>query len=311
MTYTSAEIRSRTFSIRPRGYKREAVESFLARVAADYQLALDAFSEFLQSEYYSARLNTLRHEVEETAKREIGEAEEEARNVTRDGVEAASRIREQGAHEALAITDSASEAAETLLNEAALLRRAAETEARNVWKRTHREVARTHAEARCESEAVLHSARDRAANLLADAEREAQELLEATQREAKELLEESRSHLAALHHYERKSLVRISEMELLLERITHMTQNAASQAVALQASAVGKTKWFAFLEPREIQLATIATLMQAPVQQTVDAFAALVRDLGSLLNQVVAQKQKEAGDGAPTTALIKSSSVRR
>ncbi|MGH2748930.1 MAG: 50S ribosomal protein L10 [Actinomycetota bacterium] len=54
---------------------------------------------------------------------------------------------------------------------------------------------------------------------------------------------------------------------------------------AAQASALAK------LEPREVQLATIAMMVNTPLQQTVNVFAALLRDLGSMLAQVVAQKE--------------------
>lgn len=56
---------------------------------------------------------------------------------------------------------------------------------------------------------------------------------------------------------------------------------------AAQASALAK------LEPREVQLATIARMMNTPMQQTVNVFAALLRDLGSMLTQVVAQKESD------------------
>jgi large subunit ribosomal protein L10 len=54
---------------------------------------------------------------------------------------------------------------------------------------------------------------------------------------------------------------------------------------AEQANALAK------LEPREIQLARIAMMMNAPLQQTVNVFSALLRDLGSMLGQVLAQKE--------------------
>jgi large subunit ribosomal protein L10 len=52
-----------------------------------------------------------------------------------------------------------------------------------------------------------------------------------------------------------------------------------------------QAKALAKLEPREVQLAKIAMMMNAPVQQTVNVFAALLRDLGSMLGQVLAQKE--------------------
>ena len=54
----------------------------------------------------------------------------------------------------------------------------------------------------------------------------------------------------------------------------------AEQAVAL-----------ARLEPREVQLSKIAMLMNSPAQQTANVLSALLRDLGSMLSQVVAQKE--------------------
>ncbi len=57
---------------------------------------------------------------------------------------------------------------------------------------------------------------------------------------------------------------------------------------AAQAQALAK------LESREVLLTKIAMLFNQPAQQTVNAFAALLRDLGSMLGQVLAQKESEA-----------------
>ncbi|HEV3472643.1 MAG TPA: 50S ribosomal protein L10 [Actinomycetota bacterium] len=48
------------------------------------------------------------------------------------------------------------------------------------------------------------------------------------------------------------------------------------------------------LESREVLLTKIAMLFNQPAQQTVNVFAALLRDLGSMLGQVLAQKESEA-----------------
>ena len=53
------------------------------------------------------------------------------------------------------------------------------------------------------------------------------------------------------------------------------------------------------LESREVLLTKIATLFNQPAQQTVNVFAAVLRDLGSMLAQVVAQKEAEAPAAAP------------
>ena len=52
-----------------------------------------------------------------------------------------------------------------------------------------------------------------------------------------------------------------------------------------------QAKALAKLEPREVQLAKVAMMMNAPLQQTVNVFSALLRDLGSMLGQVLAQKE--------------------
>jgi len=48
------------------------------------------------------------------------------------------------------------------------------------------------------------------------------------------------------------------------------------------------------LEPRETQLAKMAMMMNQPAQLTVNVLAALLRDLGSMLVQVVTQKESDA-----------------
>jgi large subunit ribosomal protein L10 len=62
-----------------------------------------------------------------------------------------------------------------------------------------------------------------------------------------------------------------------------------------------QAKALAKLEPREVQLAKIAMMMNAPLQQTVNVFSALLRDLGSMLGQVLAQKEsaEPKADGEP------------
>jgi large subunit ribosomal protein L10 len=48
------------------------------------------------------------------------------------------------------------------------------------------------------------------------------------------------------------------------------------------------------LEPRETQLAQIAMMLNQPAQLTANVLAALLRDLGSMLAQVVTQKESDA-----------------
>ncbi len=57
---------------------------------------------------------------------------------------------------------------------------------------------------------------------------------------------------------------------------------------AEQANALAK------LQPREVQLATIVMMVNTPLQQTANVLTALLRDFGSMLTQVLAQKEEEA-----------------
>jgi large subunit ribosomal protein L10 len=54
-----------------------------------------------------------------------------------------------------------------------------------------------------------------------------------------------------------------------------------------------QTKTLARLEPREVQLTKIATMMNSPAQQVANVISALLRDLGSMLGQVAQQKEAE------------------
>ena len=58
-----------------------------------------------------------------------------------------------------------------------------------------------------------------------------------------------------------------------------------------------QARQLASLEPREVQLAKMAMLMQSPVQQTANVLSALLRDLGSVLSQVLESKRSD-GEGA-------------
>ncbi|MDQ3954754.1 MAG: 50S ribosomal protein L10 [Actinomycetota bacterium] len=61
---------------------------------------------------------------------------------------------------------------------------------------------------------------------------------------------------------------------------------AGKVITAEQAQALAK------LEPRDVQLAKIAMMMNSPVQQLANVISALLRDLGSMLAQVADQKRE-------------------
>ena len=55
-----------------------------------------------------------------------------------------------------------------------------------------------------------------------------------------------------------------------------------------------EAKALASIEPREVLLAKVAMLANSPMQQTANVLSALLRNFGSMLAQVVEQKQSEA-----------------
>ncbi len=54
-----------------------------------------------------------------------------------------------------------------------------------------------------------------------------------------------------------------------------------------------QARGLARLEPREVQLAKIVMMVNTPLQQTANVLSALLRDFGSMLGQVLQQKESE------------------
>ena len=117
----------------------------------------------------------------------------------------------------------------------------------------------------------------------------------------------------------KNTLARIAVREVGLEDLVGMLEgptaiafikgDAAAAAKALDAAAkkfpvlqikggvlsgriidADQARELASLEPREVQLTKIAMMMNSPLQQTANVIGALLRDLGSMLAQVVEQK---------------------
>jgi hypothetical protein len=125
---------------------------------------------------------------------------------------------------------------------------------------------------------------------LTDAERRAGDLAEGRRREELALLDEPTRRLPRPEDYERELAARISEMERQLEELTRRVN----------------------LGPREIQLAKVAALINAPTQQAINVLAAPLRNLGFLLAQVVARKQEEtAGEASQERGSVGPYHVRK
>jgi large subunit ribosomal protein L10 len=125
----------------------------------------------------------------------------------------------------------------------------------------------------------------------------------------------------------KNTLARIAVREVGLERLTGMLEgptaiafcrgDAVQAAKALDEAArrfpvlvlkggvlrgkvidADQARDLASVEPREVQLARIAMLVNSPIQQTADVLAGLFRDLGSMLAQVVTRKEEDAAGTA-------------
>lgn len=129
----------------------------------------------------------------------------------------------------------------------------------------------------------------------------------------------------------KNTLARIAVKEVGLEDLVEMLQgptaiafirgDAAAAAKALDEAArkfpvleikggvldgkiisAEQAKQLAKLEPREVQLTTIAIMLNSPAQQAVNVLSALLRDAGSLLTQLLAQKEPEEAPNGPGEA---------
>ena len=104
----------------------------------------------------------------------------------------------------------------------------------------------------------------------------------------------------------KNTLARIAVREVGLDDLVAMLEGPTAVAFvkedpAAAAKALDEAaRRLATLEPREVQLAKIAMLLNQPAQLTANALAALLRDLESMLAQLVARRQEEGGDTSAT-----------
>jgi DivIVA domain-containing protein len=215
------DIQGHRFRAAFRGYAIEEVNSFLARVARDFQLLLDSVSQATASAKddpvlnsalgdFLARAQESAHSLLASARRDTDKRKEEARAEAR-------QIREQAAQEAAALKEKAQERAAELLEAANALVASAQQETEASRAGQHDEVDEIRSDALQESEAIVAAARDKAGSLLEVAELYARDLITRAQRDFEERVQPIARRRAEMEAFEQTLLARASALQKSLE----------------------------------------------------------------------------------------------
>src|SRR5919199_2287477 len=116
---TPQEIREQRFSTSFQGYERREVDSFLERVASDYEGAMgDRPPAIEPSESLAREVGAVIRAAQESAERLVKEAEQEATTARQQAFDEAAETRRQAMEDAASVLDDATEKAERLTHEA-------------------------------------------------------------------------------------------------------------------------------------------------------------------------------------------------
>jgi cell division initiation protein len=209
MSVTPRNIREHEFCVGPSGYDRDEVRSFLARVAEDYELALDLAGDFRAPilDEHPGVPDNVRKKSDEL----IRQAKEEARRIRQEAAAQAAEIREQAAEERLDLRELARDRAGHLLAEAKESM-AEVAEARD-------QVAQMRSGGTERTTITLNDAYDRAADILETAEANALGLIRKSQADYRARLDEVSQQLAEFELHEERLRRRILVMEGLVDKI--------------------------------------------------------------------------------------------
>jgi DivIVA domain-containing protein len=219
MPITPRDIRNNEFAVGMRGYDRDEVHSFLAKVANDYERVLDAVSSARSTQREPGHddfgvLAAARAGADDIIQQGAAEAE----HVRQQAADEAERVRRDAAEEATSIRQRAREKAARLLAEAE-----AEQEIAEEPPPAPGEVAQMLADAAREAATLLEEAYDQAAEQLQKAERRALEITEEAEKQCREALEEGRERLSSLQAHDRDLTVAMAEMEGLVAELQKHT----------------------------------------------------------------------------------------
>jgi DivIVA domain-containing protein len=235
MALTAHEIQNRRFALGIRGYEKDEVESFLAQVAADYQLALDAMASADPYGAIGREVSDVLRYAKESAETFSRSAHEESRRIVREASEEAARIREQSAEEAAATLEQAREEAARVKAEGEVRAREAQDQAELLRRRAHEEFAGARRQAEEEAAATLEGAGEKAVALVREAESHARELRESAEAKYHQRLGEATQRHAQLRAQEQELNDRVVEVAKTLQRLLaqlHPEDAALSQGLA-------------------------------------------------------------------------------
>jgi hypothetical protein len=221
------------------GYEKQAVDSFVLRATADYQLLLDATSEMaaLTKQDSSKVLERAR----EAANDLLHAAKELAKGIRHQGREESARIRADAYANARAMKNDASQIALEILNDAEIVGEQARKYSHETLRRARHEVAQIRSEAIDETQAILNASHEKANVLSAEAEHHAMEVLNEAESEYQARLDRAQQLLTALDSYERRVAARLFEMELLVERLALLIQDRDSVGGAREPTRIAAT----------------------------------------------------------------------
>jgi DivIVA domain-containing protein len=216
MWVTPRDVREHEFRLRPGGYDRDAVRHFLARVADDYEHALDA------ARAPSASVPDALDGMLESARQDGFElmslAEEEAWTTRQDAAAHAAEIREQAAEECVYLKEAARERASRVVGEADKRMHEAE-EAAEALARAGQIVVEMRSNAAAQATSALDSAYEQAADVLEKAEHDALELIREAESGYRIRVEGVSQEVARFEFHDEELRRRIVEIEELVERL--------------------------------------------------------------------------------------------
>src|SRR5918992_2811622 len=239
------EIQGHQFRAAFLGYDIKHVHHFMARVARDFQLLLDAVTQVTASGKHAGLLNSVGAPVlaraTEEAESILASVRKDAEKTKEEARAQARRIREQAGQEAAAIKEEAQERAAELLEEAHALLTRAQRDIESLKASQHEEVNRIRRDALQETEAIVAAARDRAASLLQEAELYARGIMTDAQRDYDEQFQRTARRLAEMEVFQQALAVNVFDSEELLrvlgrrltaiKKLKPSTREALEQAV--------------------------------------------------------------------------------
>lgn len=260
MPLTPEDIKGHSFPINRRGYEKDEVDSFLQRVAADYEAAIAAIAS--AADPYGSlgqEVSNVLRTAKESAERLRRETEDQVNTLRQHSTEEAAEVQRRAAEEAAATLERAREKAVRLTEEAQRHAGEAKEESQAARKRASEEAAEIRRRAAEEAAATLDGATEKAERLTQEAHRHVHEVREAVERQADEMLNDAARRHEQLRAHERELHERVEAVDGALARLRAELRSGATastgKAAGTQASPVVADRLRA-LEPDLDQVAT-------------------------------------------------------